>query len=141
MLHFQTSTTFCRAIAGALSLKSVNTTGGSFYVSAQTSVGSVKLDFPEAPVGSALSVQAETALGHVDVGLHETFEGRFGLKTVMGQTVLDYNPETEKERGREVHVSRVGGGQLTGNVSRNEAGKTRGEVRLQTSMALVKLRL
>ncbi|KAF9052405.1 hypothetical protein BDZ89DRAFT_1107651 [Hymenopellis radicata] len=58
---------FDQGKASVLKMKTAN----AFYVSAQTSVGSVKLDFPEAPVDSALSVEAETAMGQVDIWLED----------------------------------------------------------------------
>lgn len=112
-------------------------------MSAKTSLGSLSLYFPTAPISSQLLLSAHTSISPVSVSLHPTYEGTFDLSTSFARPEVVFDEEVEdpahKDRKRRVEFDNFNRGTVHGSVEWEAEGKGRGEVEIQTSMASARL--
>ncbi|KAK7051204.1 hypothetical protein VNI00_004704 [Paramarasmius palmivorus] len=110
-------------------------TGGHFRVKSTTATGSTHIKVPTAPSDSTLDMNVHGSVGAIDVALHETYEGAFGVSTsgLSKASVI----EPEEKGNRKVEYSQVSRGNIRGNVwvaDDEEKGKERGSVELSNSL-------
>ena len=109
----------------------------------RTSNAPLHLQFFDAPVDSALGLQAETSNSPAEVSLHKTFEGEFELaSSLFFVPEVQWHPVDDPAgRGRErrVSVGQVSRSHVRGNVGWDEDGGRRGDVSVKTSNAPLRL--
>jgi len=78
-----------------------NKKGGSFRVGAETTKGDININFPSAPINHNLVLSAQTHFAPAHVTLHETFEGRFVLRSAYGgKSFVDWDEQAEDPTGK-----------------------------------------
>ncbi|KIK63064.1 hypothetical protein GYMLUDRAFT_41375 [Collybiopsis luxurians FD-317 M1] len=138
-------------IKASVSLFSVDSEGdnsssdGLFDIRAHTARGSIDVAFPTAPINSTVFLNADTALGSIDVNMHNTFEGAFDVHSTPLDRTEVVQQEAEdpegKNRKRNLIFDSVGGGSVRGKVFWGDKAEQRGLIRLKTALSHILLKV
>ncbi|KAI0740773.1 hypothetical protein C8Q76DRAFT_791175 [Earliella scabrosa] len=129
----------------ALASNTSSNTHGKYTVNVRTANAPLHLTFVDAPVASALTLDAHTSNSPARVVLHKTYEGAFDLLTSMFfRPEVKWSPVEDpagRGRQRDVRFSTIGRGQVRGLVAWDEEGESRGTVKVETSNSPLQLTL
>ncbi|KAJ7176885.1 hypothetical protein C8R46DRAFT_45945 [Mycena filopes] len=130
-------------IESTINLESAKESGSAFDITARTSHGSLDVDVTAAPIASNITLGATTSLGSLTAKLPTTFEGSFDATTSLSSVGVKFDDKAEDPAGegrkRSLEHGKVGKTASHGHVWWSEEGKTRGSVRVRSSLGPVSL--